>query len=843
MPAPSLERKVFTTSRLAEFCSASELEKQTGHAPGDWPLVVLKELIDNATDEAEKAGIAPVIEVTVDNGYITVADNGPGIAPAVVAKVLDFNVRVSDKEAYVSPTRGAQGNALKTIVAMPFALDGQRGETTIEARGIEHSIAFSIDPVRRIPRISHQQNPGPVKNGTRITVGWPFSARSQLDSARSEFLLFAENYALINPHLTLRVTWNGVVALAAMAGNPKWQKWTPADPIPPHWYTPDRFDRNIAVHIAHDQDHGGKTTVREYVKSFAGLSGSPKLAAVLDDLGASRLSLADFYQEGRNHLGVERLLIAMQQAAKPVNEKSLGIIGRENIEQFFATRGAEAFQYRRQTRTVSGLPYIVETAFGWIEDGDNRLITGINFSATILNPFRTVSYGNSLAGLLAAQYAGSDEPVMVLVHLVCPRLSFTDRGKTALALNGFGPMGRIGEDIAEAVRKMTDPWAKARKAEIRDASAAERRRERLNRSRRVSIKDAAYAVMERSYLHASSNNTLPANARQIMYAARPHIQEATGKQLDDKYFTQTLLPDYMANRGVDWNVVFDDRGHFTEPHGGAEIGLGTLNVRRYLKDIRKLEIEAAGFASAKVSTRGPDGNYGAVLYVEKEGFDALFEAARLANRFDISMMSTKGMSVTAARELAERLCGERGIPLFILHDFDKAGLSILSTMQRDTRRYKFRETLNATDIGLRFDDVRSLNLEDSAERAYDEGSREARTANLKLNGASIEEIDFLLDRRVELNALTSQQLVDLVEEKLTEHGVRKIIPPDDVLAKAYESFLTSKEIKKIVERAIKKASKDEVEIPKNLRDRITDHLSKHPEMRWDEALAEIAELD
>jgi hypothetical protein len=31
--------------------------------------------------EAEKAGIAPMIEVTVDNGSITVADNGPGIPP------------------------------------------------------------------------------------------------------------------------------------------------------------------------------------------------------------------------------------------------------------------------------------------------------------------------------------------------------------------------------------------------------------------------------------------------------------------------------------------------------------------------------------------------------------------------------------------------------------------------------------------------------------------------------------------------------------------------------------------------------------------------------------------
>ena len=50
MSAPSLFRHVFTTSRLAVFCSEKELINQTGHDSDEWPLVVLKELIDNALD-------------------------------------------------------------------------------------------------------------------------------------------------------------------------------------------------------------------------------------------------------------------------------------------------------------------------------------------------------------------------------------------------------------------------------------------------------------------------------------------------------------------------------------------------------------------------------------------------------------------------------------------------------------------------------------------------------------------------------------------------------------------------------------------------------------------------
>jgi hypothetical protein len=38
-----------------------------------------------------------------------VADTGSGIAPETITKILDYTVRASDKEAYVSPTRGAQG--------------------------------------------------------------------------------------------------------------------------------------------------------------------------------------------------------------------------------------------------------------------------------------------------------------------------------------------------------------------------------------------------------------------------------------------------------------------------------------------------------------------------------------------------------------------------------------------------------------------------------------------------------------------------------------------------------------------------------------------------------------
>jgi hypothetical protein len=124
-----LHREVFRTSRLLEFCSVKELTAQTGHDPIDWPLCILKELADNGIDACEEAGIAPeiVVKVSTAPGEISISDNGPGLPPKTISAALDYTVRASSREAYSSPTRGAQGNALKMICVMPFCLDDNVG--------------------------------------------------------------------------------------------------------------------------------------------------------------------------------------------------------------------------------------------------------------------------------------------------------------------------------------------------------------------------------------------------------------------------------------------------------------------------------------------------------------------------------------------------------------------------------------------------------------------------------------------------------------------------------------------------------------------------------------------
>jgi hypothetical protein len=66
-----LGRTTLRTSRLLDFASEKELVAQTGHQRSAWPLVVLKELVDNAIDTCEEAGVAPVVFIKVDDEGIT----------------------------------------------------------------------------------------------------------------------------------------------------------------------------------------------------------------------------------------------------------------------------------------------------------------------------------------------------------------------------------------------------------------------------------------------------------------------------------------------------------------------------------------------------------------------------------------------------------------------------------------------------------------------------------------------------------------------------------------------------------------------------------------------------
>jgi DNA topoisomerase VI subunit B len=199
-----LERTTFEASRAAEYFDARQLSALTGVPREEFLSVCLKELADNALDACETAGIAPEVSVAAEyqeGGLcrLAVSDNGPGMPSELIEKILDYNVRVSDKMAYRSPTRGAQGNALKTIIGIPYSL-GSHEPLVITARGVRHSIRPWVDPGGHV-HVSHAktlENGG--RTGTRVELA--ITAEEALNRQAFDPSRWVRSFAVFNPHVT-----------------------------------------------------------------------------------------------------------------------------------------------------------------------------------------------------------------------------------------------------------------------------------------------------------------------------------------------------------------------------------------------------------------------------------------------------------------------------------------------------------------------------------------------------------------------------------------------------------------------------------------------------------------
>ena len=338
-------------------------------------------------------------------------------------------------------------------------------------------------------------------------------------------------------------------------------------------------------------------------------------------------------------------------------------------------------------------------------------------------------------------------------------------------------------------------------------------------------------------LSARSLRKLPAQARQIFYQARPKIMKLTDdKELRYGYFSQVLLPDYIEahpSETRDWNVVYDQRGSFEEPHTNRRLGCGTIEVHNYLHAMQRPRVQIAEFSDANVETTGPSGCIAGLMYCEKEGFNPLFKAVDLANRYDLMIISNKGTSVTTGRRLVDAICGRYGLTLFVLHDFDVAGFQISATLQRDTRRYQFSNTFEVVDLGLRLEDIDGLEREPAAATKT---APSLLREQLARNGATGAETEILLNERVELNAMASDALIEMIERKLKNCGLEKVIPNDRLLAETYQAFHRSNQLSEQFEELERDFEEDEIEVPRNLSKKVRTILKKHPDLRWDDAV-------
>lgn len=853
-----LKRETFTTSRLMEFFTKKELAMQMGHSEYMWPIALVKELIDNSLDACESAGIAPKIHVAYDNDSITVEDNGPGLPQSTLEKSLDYLVRVSDKNGYIAPTRGQLGNALKCVWAAPYVANQHRTAIVeVNTPTASNRITVSLDRIADQPRLALETKEPIVKIGTSIKMFWPDVARylshSFADFYNTSIAGLLKGYLLFNPHAMFGL--NGINRDVEPKAH-DWEKWQPSDPTSPHWYDPTQFRNLIASYIKIDRAKNKRTTVREFVSTFRGLSGTAKQKTVTSQLGLNNAYLDTLVVDDDIDIEVAICLLdAMKTESKPVKPDLLGIIGEEHFRNIFDVQYQilpDSFVYRYKKGEADRRPFVLEVAFAVMDqekhERDRReMIVGLNWTPTLENPIRPLS------NMLANAQAYEQDPVVIAVHLVYPSITFTERGKGAAVLPDA-----ILSALEDCIPAVTKFWEKLRKENARQERLSRRQivmELERNKDKEMSITEASRKVIFQAYNEASGYGQYPANARQVMYAARRLVQEYIGGRWfkDSATFTQHILPDFQNENHLltaNWDVVYDARGHLEEPHTEVRIDLGTLGVRKYVNGWSdKWQRDPSDEPEIKKTfgAKGPKHRYNYVLFVEKEGFDPLFKQVKLSDTYDIAIESTKGQTVTAARRLAEEYA-KAGVTILVLHDFDKSGLEIVDSYRNDTRRYQYGTRPNIIDIGLRIEDVMAMDLMSEEVNNYRRGV-DPRIKIMEVGGTQAE-ADFLVEggdersgwygRRVELNAMTSKQMLDFLDRKFADLGVKKVIPDDDTLAMEFQHAYKEANYEKAMRKIFEDLDLDEISTPKNLRDLVEKHFADDKTLSWDEAIKEIA---
>jgi hypothetical protein len=402
-------------------------------------------------------------------------------------------------------------------------------------------------------------------------------------------------------------------------------------------------------------------------------------------------------------------------------------------------------------------------------------------------------------------------------------------------------------DFGAAIKSVTKEWTRQRRAEERHLRSRDSRE--YVYSDRVNFTEVAQDILHAGYAHASGHGRYTVDRRQFYYAVRDQFLEATGREITYSYFAKDLLVRYM-NRHPDetagWKITASPRGTLTIPNTGYDtrIPCGTVAVEEHLGEAAARVKTFAGLDLFPVEwpSLAEGQRYQAVLYIEKEGFDPQLREARLAERFDLAIVSCKGQSVVAARMFADHVCrAGGGVPLLAAHDLDKYGFEIaqrLTTisdhmLENDLVKYEFKNAIDVVDLGLRLGDVEAYGLK--SEKCRFKGHFPPDSI------ATPEEQEFLRSgRRVELNAFTAPQFIEWLESKLSEHLPGRLIPDDDVLGRAYRRAVALAE----VNHAVRKVRRDAIvrargaEVPASLRRRLTEALKDSPEA-WDRVLYDL----
>lgn len=525
----------------------------------------------------------------------------------------------------------------------------------------------------------------------------------------------------------------------------------------PFWYDAAQFHELLLAY--------GSQPARSLIAQLDGCTGG-RAGEIVTEAGLDRARCQDVNREQAT-----RLLQAARAAARPVSPDRLGFIGRAAFDDYhYATE--------QDVLTLGGsqpqaeIPVVVEAWAQKIgeryDDIDFDLLINRTPSVAEISAYRDGDKDLWLDGNGLEHYS-SDAPkkgaYQIIVNVTTPYCPITSDGKAP----DLGPFANaILQTVANAMRK-------AQRSAPKD--------------KKISQKDVVLDNLDDVIADASGDGQYRFNERQLYYLLRPIVREETEKELQEGNF-EAIITDYENEFGEIPGMYREPRGSIYHPHRDEEIVLGTLTVEEYER---------------------PAWTFNKLVYVEKEGFSEALKADGWPRRHDCALMSSKGFTTRAARDLVDKLAEhDEPVDVFCAHDADAYGTMIYQTFQEATRARGARkiriiniglEPWEAIEMGLEVEEVeRGNKYKPVADYVL---QRDAEHPNEAPGGTSWQ--NWLQTHRVELNAMTTPQFIGWLDRKMADHGVGKLIPPDDVLSTELETQLEEKIRVDVTERILREA--------------------------------------
>ncbi|HYT42002.1 MAG TPA: ATP-binding protein, partial [Methylomirabilota bacterium] len=487
----------FSINRESDYVRLEGLYRTTGRSAHEWDLYILKELIDNALDADEflwrdDPALFPSLYIHLE--YITVPSpqcqqliiHVANRASFPVEKIeAIFNTRwYSSEKAFVKGiTRGALGNALKTLLGIPYALHNRLADDwkpdlkplSICCHNIEYLPRYIVDSMGQAIHLNIEKRSCKPVTGTLISVGLDYFVQ-EIPRTLEELELLAQLYHLCNPHARFdwkveigSQTWTGVYTARGDWSN-KYQGLSPIK-----WYSQTAFKELLGAlyrkQFGDEKDH--KLPLKTVCQYFAGFNNrDAKTSHYLNNKNdiIQVLWQNSITQNDINGPVATELHKLLSKHSPHFDASRLGCIGEEYmlaiIAKNLSIEGNIKYKAVIEEGRDSGIPFVIELAVASLQQGKRQIWTAINFSPTYSDPFlgrwlSTPGYPAEpvlgLRGLLDAYSINEDAPFIFFFHLICPNIEHTEFSKTEINHLPFEKMlGEALDQLMTEVRRANE---------------------------------------------------------------------------------------------------------------------------------------------------------------------------------------------------------------------------------------------------------------------------------------------------------------------------------------------------------------------------------------------------